>query len=154
MQLSQHFFLHEFTRSQLAANMGRTIEADSIEISNLTRLCHSVYEPLRVYMNRVITITSGLRPLWLNDLEHGAHNSAHLYGCAGDCIVQGMTPREVCEAVKKLDLPVEQCILEFPERGWTHLSCPSLLQTPKREYLTAVLSRGKKSYLPGLIAQA
>lgn len=154
MQLSQHFFLREFTRSQTAANLGRTIEASPVEISNLSRLCLSVYEPLRVYLQRVITITSGLRPLWLNELEGGAKDSAHLYGLAGDSIVEGLTPREVCEAVKRLDLPVEQCILEFPETGWTHLSCPELLRAPAREYLTAIHFRGKKAYRAGLIAPA
>lgn len=154
MQLSQHFSLYEFVRSEVALNMGRPVEADSTAISNLTRLTLGVLEPLRSRLNRGIVIHSGLRPVWLNTIVGGATNSDHLYGLAADILVTGMTPREVCNAVKDLDLPVHQCILEFPEHGWTHVSAARLGQTPAREYLTSLTSRGSKVYRPGLIDPA
>lgn len=53
MMLSANFTLAEFLRSQTAARMGRKIEPTESDIRNLTRLCVTVLEPLRLYISPV-----------------------------------------------------------------------------------------------------
>ena len=59
MQLSKHFKLEEFTKSQTAIRKGINNEAGSGEIKNLTDLCYTVLEPVRAKIDKPIIITSG-----------------------------------------------------------------------------------------------
>lgn len=154
MQLTPHFFLAEFCRSQIAARMGRTITPSSAQLSNLLRLCTAILEPLREAVQRPITIDSGLRPPWLNLLVGGAASSAHLTGCAADILVTGMSPLEVCSAIQRLGLPIDQCIYEFPPNGWTHVAVAELAVPPRGQYLTALVVDEKTVYRKGLQGQA
>src|SRR2546430_2137038 len=99
MQLSQHFKLEEFLRSEVAARMGRPITIDDPQIqTNLVDLCEEILEPLRLLLDAPITVLSGLRPAWLNTMIGGASKSAHIDGRAADIVVVGMTPIAVCTA--------------------------------------------------------
>ena len=61
MQLSKHFKLEEFEKSQTATRKGITNKAGSGEIKNLTDLCYEILEPVRAKFDKPITITSGYR---------------------------------------------------------------------------------------------
>lgn len=153
IQLSEDFWLREFLRSETAARMGREINAGEFEQQNMRRLCVNVMQPIRSSLGRVITVLSGLRPVWLNTAVGGSRTSAHIYGMAADFIVAGMTPRETCQwiATKQgTPLPFEQLILEFDR--WVHISIPSTGAAPKREVLTARREYGRTVYLPGIVA--
>jgi hypothetical protein len=63
-----------------------------------------------------------------------------MVGCAADIRVPGMTPREVCLAIKGSDLAFDQLIQEFYEEGkaggWTHVSVPNTKEmTPRKQAL-------------------
>lgn len=146
MNLSAHFALAEFCASQTAARLGRTIEPSESDIRNLTRLCVTVLEPLRIELRRSIYISSGLRPPWLNAAIGGSPTSAHMDGRAADIEVPGMTPLQVCEIVRKLALPIDQCIHEFPPNGWTHLGIAKEGARLRNEYLTARSVNGRTVY--------
>lgn len=149
-QLSSHFSLEEFVTSQTAARMGRTIEPTEADIRNLTRLCVTVLEPLRIDLRLPIHITSGLRPSWLNQAIGGSTSSAHVDGRAADIQVPGMTPLEVCQRVMALGLPVDQVIHEFG--SWCHVGIASLDSKPRNMALTASVIAGRTVYAKGLNA--
>lgn len=137
MRLGRHFLLREFLRSQTAARAGRTlVNPPDVIIGNLTRLVTEVLDPLREATGGPITVLSGWRPDWLNKMVGGSLTSDHLAGRAAD-IVAGVSNQALCELIRELNLPVKQCILEFPPHGWVHVSVPLLGVVPKREYLVA-----------------
>lgn len=151
IRLSQNFYLHEFLRSQEAARSGRQIEASEQIIAELKRLCLFVLEPIRAHFDdRVITILSGYRPLWVNQAIGGATKSEHMEGRAADLVISGFTPLQVARGIVAIlpALPVNQLIHEFDQ--WTHVSICEEAQPPRREILTAKHVRGRAQYLPGL----
>lgn len=86
IQLSKHFKLSEFTRSDTASRY-YIDKTPSLEVvSNLQHLCQQVLEPLREWMNEPITISSGYRCPQLNSHPSvkGVANSQHLKGEAAD----------------------------------------------------------------------
>jgi hypothetical protein len=150
MNLSAHFSLEEFLISQTAARLGRLVEPTESDIRNLTRLCVTVLEPLRIDLRLPIHITSGLRPQWLNAAIGGSSSSAHIDGRAADIQVPGMKPLEVCERVIALGLPIDQVIHEFG--SWCHVGIASLDAQPRNMALTASVIAGKTVYAKGLNA--
>lgn len=152
MQLSASFWLHEFLVSQSAARAGRKIIPTDSDVANLRRLCVDILQPLRDDLQRPVVITSGLRPEWLNTLIGGSKSSAHRFGRAADFHVVGMSPLEVCQRVEQLQLPVDQCIHEFPPNGWTHVGIAADGTVPRWQYLTARSVKGRTAYEFGLNA--
>lgn len=152
-QLSEHFHLDEFLISQTAARMGRVIVPSAQIVENLRRLCTTLLEPIRVKLGRSIVISSGYRPDWLNATIGGSKTSAHMHGYAADVKVVGMSPATFCRWVQSNapieGWPVDQCILEFPPNGWTHLG---IAERPRQQYLTAVSEEGRTVYLNGIMA--
>ena len=156
VQLSEHFYQHEFERSMTAARMSKSFTTPYELLKNEQKLCVEVLEPLRRFLgNKVIVILSGYRPSWLNKAVGGSKNSDHLLGAAADIVVTGMSPRAVCQAVQRSTIPFKQCILEFGE--WTHISCYVDDSPPTRELLTArkepvgVFGKSKTVYYGGIL---
>jgi hypothetical protein len=146
VNLSRDFLLHEFTRSQTAARMGREIVPTVVETGALTQLCIHVLQPLRDAIGVTIMITSGLRPAWLNPLIGGSKTSQHMKGEAADIIAAGYTPLQLCREIAMLELPFDQLILEFDE--WTHVS---FSDRKRGSILTARRVNGETVYLKGLV---
>ncbi len=150
-QLSRHFALREFTSSETAARMGREIVPTPAQLANLTRLCTTLLEPIRMRLAYPIVVTSGLRPEWLNEAIGGSKTSAHMDGLAADIKVVGMTPRVFSRWVQnnfiEYGWPIDQCILEF--ESWTHLS---IAEAPRRQFLTATSVNGHTAYTTGILA--
>lgn len=153
MQLSPHFALHEFLQSQTAKRMGRDIVPTPDIIENLRLLCILVLEPIRVKLQRSIVISSGYRPEWLNVAIGGSKTSNHMRGYAADIEVVGMSPVVFSKWVEHNapleGWPIDQCILEFPPNGWTHLG---IAEKPRGQFLTAKSEAGRTIYLNGLVA--
>lgn len=152
-QLSAHFSLEEFLTSQTAARMGRTIVPSAQITENLRRLCVTLLEPIRVKLGRPMVISSGYRPDWLNTLIGGSKSSSHMHGYAADVEVVGMSPPAFCRWIQNHasaeGWPIDQCILEFPPNGWTHLG---IAERPRQQYLTALHEGGKTIYVSGVMA--
>lgn len=86
IQLTKHFKLSEFTRSNTAKKYGIDNTPSLEVISNLQYLCREILEPLRECMNEPIVISSGYRCPKLNshpDVK-GKPTSQHLTGEAAD----------------------------------------------------------------------
>lgn len=89
-QLSVHFRLDEFLRSRHYPAIAARMRPTQREIYRLRLLCHTVLEPIREYVDRPITITSGFRSLELNSkLRGSSRTSQHLYGEAADLVIAG-----------------------------------------------------------------
>lgn len=84
MQLTEHFSLQEFTRSDTARCLGIDNTPPPEAIDNLRRLCIHVLEPLRRHVAHPIHINSGYRCPTLNLAVVGRPESLHLQGCAAD----------------------------------------------------------------------
>jgi hypothetical protein len=149
IQLSKSFWLREFISSQIAARMGCEIIPTDQNVTNLRLLCENVLQPIRDQLGRVITITSGLRPTWLNNAIGGALGSEHIDGRAADFLVAGYTPYAATMAIKEMNLPFNQLIHEFGR--WTHASVPKVGDLPKRSILTACVIEGHTVYKPGVL---
>lgn len=151
-QLSPHFNLREFLASETAARMGREIVPTPQQLANLTRLCTTLLEPIRVKLCRPIVITSGLRPAWLNEAIGGSRTSAHMDGLAADIKVVGMSPAVFSQWVSNHFIeegwPVDQCILEFD--SWTHLSVVADGKQMRQQFLTARRVNGATLYSQGV----
>lgn len=137
IQLSNNFYLDEFTRSSTAARHAIRIdvEPDSEVFHNIRRLCRDVLQPLRDQLGSV-HITSGYRPPEVNRLVGGSNRSMHRLGLAADIVVTGHTPYEVCSWLANSRLQFDQCIHEFGR--WTHIGIVEAEQIPRRQLLTAI----------------
>ena len=139
MKLSEHFSLDELTFSQTAIRNGWE-NIPSVEVlDNLKRLCGEGLEPLRDFIGKPITITSGYRNLRLNKAIGSKDSSYHTKGLAADIIIKGMSVEQLMRAVIQSDIEFQQVILEFPNPdgtgGWVHFAIPALGQKPKMEKL-------------------
>lgn len=165
IQLSQNFYLDEFTRSQTAARHGIEIVVapDSQVFHNLKRLCIEVLQPIRDALGP-ISISSGYRPAEVNRLIGGSKTSVHVLGLAADFTVAGKTPYEVAQWIAENNgsrtpyrkpLWFDQCIHEFGR--WVHIGLVDTDKVPRRQLLTAYkrrsrlpLKRPKTIYIPGI----
>lgn len=121
MQLTKHFWLSEFTRSQTATrkNIDNTPSMEIIQ--NLEKTARHMEQVRELLGGLPIVITSGYRCLELNIAVGGSTNSAHMTGYACDWICRSFgTPREVFEFLKDSEIEYDQLILEFDE--WIHIS--------------------------------
>lgn len=145
MTLSEHFSLSEMTVSQEAARSGLKNAPDPLQIESLRQLCQNVLEPLRARVRKPIVINSGFRSPTINRRIGGSARSQHCRGEAADIIIPGMKIPDVVALIRKMGLPVDQCIEEFG--AWVHVSHSR--NGPQRgQYLRARLVGGKTVYSP------
>ena len=128
MQLSKHFKLEEFTKSQTAIRKGINNEAGSGEIKNLTDLCYTVLEPVRAKIDKPITVTSGFRSEELCEAIGSKKTSQHAKGQAVDFEIAGVSNLQIAVWIEA-NCDFDQLILEFwkaedkdPNSGWVHCS--------------------------------
>jgi uncharacterized protein YcbK (DUF882 family) len=125
-QLSEHFSLEEFTKSQSASRLRIDNTAPEDVIKNLTNLCIHVLEKIRLNYGKPVIINSGYRSPALNKVIGGAKNSQHMSGQAADIEIPGIDNRFLFNWIKD-NLQFDQLILEFhrdgvPDSGWVHIS--------------------------------
>ena len=126
MQLSKHFELKEFTKSQIASRNGFKNLPSAGDIKNLENLCYEILEPVRAKFDKPVTITSGYRSLETNRKLGSSDSSQHTKGQAVDFEIAGVTNIEIAYWLTN-NVDFDQCILEFykPENGsagWVHVS--------------------------------
>lgn len=124
MQLTEHFTLSEFVRSE-TADLKHIDNTPSQEVvGNLRALCRNVLEPARMAFGEPIYITSGYRCPALNKAVGGKPTSQHLRGEAADLQVKGVRNlKRLYNAI--LDHGVfDQLLYETNKAGakWIHVS--------------------------------
>lgn len=128
-QLTTHFTLEEFTRSDWASrhNVDNSVPHDLMQHAQTTAV---MLEDIRTYLSRLagknipISLSSGYRSKPVNDAAGSHDTSDHLQAMAADIKAPAFgTPYEVAMALKDQteSLGIGQLIYEF--RAWVHVSC-------------------------------
>ena len=156
-QLSEHFHLSEFLKSQTASRLGIDNTPGPSEVAALINLCNKVLEPVRAHYQRPIVISSGYRSPVLNSAIGGSATSQHCKGQAADFEVPGISNVELARWMHR-NLNYDQLILEFytpgdPNSGWVHVSWRGAY---RNQELTArrvrKWGRWRTEYVPGIRA--
>jgi|TARA_R110002051_G_scaffold307355_1_gene378363 uncharacterized protein YcbK (DUF882 family) len=127
MQLSKHFTLEEFEKSQTATRKGIKNNAGSGEVKSLGDLCYEILEPVRVKFDKPVTITSGYRSKELCLAIGSSENSQHTCSngsAAADFEIAGVSNLEVALWIQN-HCDFDQLILEYytgANSGWIHVS--------------------------------
>ena len=122
MQITAHFTLSEFTRSESAKRHGVSNQPTPEHLENIKILCQRVLEPIRIKFGP-INISSGYRSKVLNHYIGGSLRSQHCEGKAADLDMDdmgGVTNKQIFEYIKN-ELEFDQLINEF-NYGWVHVS--------------------------------
>lgn len=120
----KYFTISELTKSATA--MRKKIDNTPTEAvkKNLTALVEKVLDPLREAWGQPIVVSSGYRSPILNRAVGGVSSSQHILGQAADIHTVSDKPSEnkkLYDLIKKLKLPVDQCINEYGY-NWIHVS--------------------------------
>lgn len=143
MKLGNNFTLDEFTRTSTGLD---NIPGDK-EIENLRALVKYILQPLRDYLGKPISISSGYRSSLVNEAVGGADSSQHSKGQAADFSVAGMTNQQIIDTIRRLNLPYDQLIDEqLNGKKWVHVSY-NPAAAPRKEWLTARDDRPNKYQL-------
>ena len=148
MRLSDHFYLHEMIRSQLATRHAIDNQPNAGQIDALRRLCRFVLEPTRRHFGVPIVPSSGFRCRRLNRLLGSRDTSSHCAGEAVDFEIIGVPNLNLAHWMAE-NLAIEQLILEYPQldngrAGWLHVSYRG------RENRGQCLTRHQNGYVRGL----
>jgi zinc D-Ala-D-Ala carboxypeptidase len=141
MNLSKHVTLKEFQASGLATLRNLNNQMSESQIASAKLLCENVFEPLRLYLNTPIKISSGFRCLQVNRLIGGSATSQHTKGEAMDLQINAKGFNFI-----KDKLEFDQLIWEFgndEQPSWVHVSFSS---RNRKQVLKASKKNGKTIY--------
>lgn len=131
----KYFTLNELTKSATAKRLKIDNTPNDEVTKNLTALVDNVLDPLREAYSKPIIVSSGYRCPTLNKAVGGVKNSQHTLGQSADIHTVSDTVednKKLYELIRKLDLPVDQCINEY-NYNWIHVSYS---QKNRRQYLS------------------
>ena len=118
----KYFSIKELTRSSTARRLGIDNTPPASAVIALHQLVDHVLDPLREAWGGPIRVNSGYRCPQLNKTVGGTPGSQHQRGEAADITVGSRSGnRRLLALIKRLDLPVDQCIDEKGCR-WIHVS--------------------------------
>lgn len=118
----RHFTIKELVRSDTATRLGINNTPPASAVKALNALVDNVLDPLRDAWGGPIHVNSGYRCPRLNRIVGGTPSSQHQRGEAADITVGSPARnRRLLALIKRLDLPVDQCIDEKGCR-WIHVS--------------------------------
>jgi hypothetical protein len=151
MNLSKHFILEEFTKSQTGYRLGIDNDPTEKQLERLKLLCSDVLEIVRENLGP-IHINSGFRGIALNKAVGGAATSQHCRGQAADIEIPDVANGDLAKWIET-NCNYDQLILEcyktgVPNSGWVHVSY--LPSGNRKQSLTATMSNGRMTYKQGL----
>jgi zinc D-Ala-D-Ala carboxypeptidase len=142
MNLSKHVTLAEFENSPTATTHGINNKMNESQIASAKLLCENVFEPLRLYLNIPIKISSGFRSVQLNKMIKGSLTSQHTKGEAMDIKIDAKGFNFI-----KDRLDFDQLIWEFgndENPQWVHVSYKK--SRNRKQVLKASKKNGKTIY--------
>lgn len=148
-EISRHISLSEATYSDKAKRLGISNIPDSATIERMKLVANEVFEPLRVFFNIPIGITSFYRSAEVNKAIGGASNSQHVTGEAMDIDADkfgGITNGKIFNFIKA-NLEFDQLIWEFgndTDPDWVHVSYKA--SGNRKQILRAKKANGKTFY--------
>ncbi len=118
----KYFTIAELCQSATARRLGIDNRPPASAVKALTVLVDEVLDPLREAWGGPIRVNSGYRCPELNEAVGGTPTSQHQRGEAADITVGSRSGNSrLLALIKRLDLPVDQCIDEKGCR-WIHVS--------------------------------
>ena len=141
MNLSAHVTLAEFENSPTATTHGINNKMSESQIASAKLLCENVFEPLRLYLNTPIKISSGFRCLQVNKMIGGAKSSQHTKGEAMDIKIGAKGFHFI-----KDKLNFDQLIWEFGNDNEPQLVHVSFSSRNRKQVLKATKQNGKTKY--------
>jgi putative chitinase len=121
MQLSEHFSLEEFIRSDKAKELKNDNKPTPQHLEHL-KVTAAGFEKVRALLGgQALKITSGYRNPVVNKAVGGTPTSAHPMGYAGDFRHPELTPLECARKLRDSELIFDQLILET-SRKIVHIS--------------------------------
>lgn len=147
MKLSENLSLSEVTKSQTAIRNGIDNRPSLHHQDNLMILANTVFQPLRDWYGKPITVSSGYRSPELNKAIGGSATSQHSKGEALD--LDTVSDNAKLFRYIKDNLPFDQLIWEFGDDNnpaWVHVSYSQ--HGNRGDVLRAVKVNGKTKYLP------
>ena len=154
-QLSEHFVLKDFVKSETAIRKGIDNTPTTDHKIALKHVCEKILEPVYAHFQQDIRINSSYRSPKLNAAVGGSNKSQHCNGEAVDFEIDGLPNPELAKWVSK-NCDFDQLILEFynpkegPNSGWVHVSYTAK-GVNRHQILTAVMEGGKTVYKPGFV---
>ena len=123
MQLSPHFSLAEFTRSDKARSMRPPDDNQptAAHLENLKVLAENMELVREACGDRVIHVSSGYRNKRVNEAVGGVSNSAHATGLACDFLVMGLPLVKAAKLIVESGIKFDQLIHE-KSRGVLHIA--------------------------------
>lgn len=121
--ISKYFTMEEMLRSTTATRRHIDNVPTAEQAANIIDTCQQA-DQIRELLGHPMQVTSGYRSPKLNTAIGGSKTSSHMQGLAMDFICPGFgTNEEVLKAIKMSGIPVDQCILEYPDSpsGWVHI---------------------------------
>jgi zinc D-Ala-D-Ala carboxypeptidase len=142
MNLSKHITLAEFENSPTATTHGINNKMNESQIASAKLLCENVFEPLRLYLNIPIKISSGFRSVQVNRKIGGSTSSQH---CKGEAMDIKIDAKGFYFIKDKLEF--DQLIWEFgndEQPSWVHVSYKK--SGNRKQVLKATKRNGKTIY--------
>lgn len=121
MQLTEHFTLQEFLRSDAAEKLGNDNAPTPEHLENLKQTAEGMELVRDACGSAAITVTSGYRNPAVNASVGGVPNSDHALGWACDFQVHQLAPVVVVKLIIAADIEFDQLIHET-SRNILHLS--------------------------------
>jgi hypothetical protein len=144
-QLSPHFSLAEFTRSETADRYKLDNTPGPEVVIRLQRTAALLEEVRDLLGSNPLRITSGYRGPAVNKAVGGVDASAHTQGWAVDFVCPAFgTPYDICCELRDSALLFDQLIHEYGR--WTHLS---VAPTMRRQSLS--IASTAKGYVNGIV---
>jgi zinc D-Ala-D-Ala carboxypeptidase len=106
MYIPKWFTLEELIRTDSTSQENNIPSWDCIV--RLMALCRYVLDPIREKYGKPITVTSGYRSRFLNELVGGVSTSQHRSGLAADLCCDD--PKALFDLISESDLPFDQLI--------------------------------------------
>lgn len=142
LQLTEHFMLSEFLKSETAVRQSIANDPSAKIIAHLQQLCVQLIEPIRGVAGP-LKVSSGYRADKLNTFIGSHPSSAHPWGWAAD-INSHSTRKELVDEIISLKIPFDQIIFEGT---WVHVGLFKPDTGAQRKEVLSTFNGGK-TYVP------
>ena len=147
MNLTEHFTIEEMQRSSTATRLGLPNICPVALVPNMMDVANHL-EIIRAHFDAPVHVTSCFRSPAVNAAVGGSATSAHRFGHAADCEVQGVPIIDLCRWCAENIKDFDQIIYEFGSSGWMHIGFGGAV---RGQLLTATKEGSRTVYRQGLI---
>lgn len=122
MQLSIHFSVEEFERSQTATRLNLKNKMNATQTENAKQLCEHALELIRNYYKSPVVLSSGFRSTTVNARIGSVGTSDHCKGMAADFTVIGKSIQQVFDDIRNGKIEGLTWRQLIHEGTWVHLA--------------------------------